>query len=185
MTPIFEIEVLHEVARTAIGQPADRVVAQVVRDLAARYPGRINAKPEWVFNNAGGAMGQMAVLHASLSEYVIIFGTPIGTEGHSGRFAVDDYFFILDGEQWAYSEGQLERAVYRPGDMHHLPRGTARGYRIPDHCWALEYARGWIPLMLPFGLADAFSSTLDMPSVARTMRLYTQAAVKEMFRKGP
>ena len=26
--------------------------------------------------------------------------------------------------------------------MHHLPRGLAQGYRIPNHCFALEYARG-------------------------------------------
>jgi C-8 sterol isomerase len=181
MPYVFDTDVLHGIVRAAIGPPIDTLLENLVRALADRYPGRVTTRPEWVFNNAGGAMGQMAVLHASLTEYLIVFGTPIGTEGHSGRFAADDYFYILDGEQWATSEGNLSRMVFRPGDMHHLPRGDARGYRIPDHCWALEYARGWIPLMLPFGLADAFSSTLDARSVARTLRIYTQAAMREMF----
>ena len=87
---------------------------------------------------------------------------------------------VLHGEQWAYAEGQLERSVFRPGDMHHLPRGTARGYRMADACFALEYARGVIPLMLPFGLADSFSSTLDLRTVAKTFRIYTAAVVAEL-----
>ena len=66
--------------------------------------------------------------------------------------------------------------------MHHLPRGEARGYRMPDRCYALEYARGLIPTMLPFGLADSFTSTLDPKPVLRTMRIYTRAVLGELFR---
>ena len=181
MAWIFDPDVLHEVARGAIGRPIDEIVAKVAGDLQERYPGHIQRDPEWVFNNAGGAMGTMAILHASITEYVIIFGSPIGTEGHSGRFFADDYFCILEGEQWAYDEDQLERSVYRPGDMHKMPRGTARGYRFPDRCFALEYARGWIPLMLPFGLADSVSSTLDVRTVLKTFRIYGQAVTRELL----
>jgi C-8 sterol isomerase len=38
-------------------------------------------------------------------------------------------------------DGDLEKEVYKPGDMHHLVRGTAQAYRMPDKCFALEYAR--------------------------------------------
>ena len=70
---------------------------------------------------------RLRILHASITEYVIVFGSPIGTEGYSGRFAADDYFIILEGEQWAYTEGELEKRVYKAGEMHHLARGRACG----------------------------------------------------------
>lgn len=180
MGAIFDPQVLHRVARAAIGQPIGATIDEIRHGLAEAYPGHIRPEPRWVLNNAGGAMGAMCVLHASITEYVIIFGTPIGTEGHSGRFLADDWFIILEGEQWAYQPGDLDRQVYTPGDMHHMPRGIARGYKIPERCWALEYARGWIPLMLPFGLADTFTSTLDMRTLRDTFSIYTESVLAEL-----
>src|SRR5581483_2483531 len=180
MSYIFEPKILHDVALKAIGKPVEQVVVQVIDELAERYPGHISTSREWIFNNAGGAMGAMTILHASLTEYVIIFGSPIGTEGHTGRFMADDYFIILDGEQWAFSEGQLRRDVFKPGDLHHLPAGQARAYKIPEHCWALEYARGFIPQMLPFGIADSLFSTVDYKTVARLFTIYGKRVVNEL-----
>ena len=183
MPYVFDQNVLHGVAKEAVasGRPLRGKVAILRERLSDLYPGHIAMEDDWVFNVAGGAMGQMTILHASLHEYLIVFGTPIGTEGFSGRFLADDYFMILEGEQWAFNEGDGERMVFKPGDMHHMPRGEARGYRMPDHCYALEYARGNIPAMLPFGLIDQFTSVLDPRTVVKTLRIYTQAAVGAML----
>ena len=185
MAYVFEPRVLQALAREAIatGQSTEEMIANIRERLSDRYPGHVRANDAWVFNIAGGAMGQMTILHASIREYVIVFGTPIGTEGYSGRFLADDYFIILEGEQWAYREGELDRQVFRPGEMHHLPRGEARGYRMPDRCYALEYARGWIPTMLPFGLADSLTSAVDIKPVLKTLRLYAGAAVGELLHR--
>jgi C-8 sterol isomerase len=84
------------------GSPKE-IVDNVVQQMQAAYPGYVMENPKWMFNNAGGAMGSMLVLHCSFSEYVIIFGTAVGTEGHTGRFMADDYFTILYGEQVDYA----------------------------------------------------------------------------------
>jgi C-8 sterol isomerase len=85
---IFKPSELHQVAKQALKDHPDdvhAVVTSIVRQLDKLHPGHINTNEEWVFNNAGGAMGAMYLLHASLSEYVIIFGTPIGTDGMKHR----------------------------------------------------------------------------------------------------
>jgi len=76
---------------------------------------------------------------------------------------------MLVGDQWAHVPGQLRKQVYRPGEQHHLPMGVAKQYRCPDACWALEYARGNIASMLPFGIADSIFSTTDVVTLAHTV----------------
>ena len=158
------------------------MVNTIVQELRKKHGDHIIADPPWMFNNAGGAMGSMLILHCSLSEYVIIFGTAVGTEGHTGRFLADDYFTMFHGDQWAFRAGSLEREVYKPGDQHHLPRGVSKQYRCADACWALEYARGNILSMLPFGLLDTLFSTLDVVTLWRTAKVSAIGMGKEILK---
>ncbi len=180
---VFDPEVLGECASAGVGLPVESALDAITEKLALAYPRYVDSGPrKWILNNAGGAMGQMAFLHASLSEYLIFFGSPIGTEGHSGRYATDVYDWVFDGEMWCYIEGETERTVYTPGSTAYLGADKVKGYRIPDHAWMLEYSRGPIPSMLPFGVADTLVSTLDFKTLGRTFAGYAKHVGSSLLR---
>lgn len=180
MSYLFDPTTLGTVARRAIGLPHAQMVRQVADDLARLYPGHIETREDWLLSLAGGAMGIMTVLHGSLSEYVLLFGSPIGTEGFSGRYRIEIFDFMLAGEMWTYTEEDFrQRQVYRPGDMAHLSRRQAKGFRLPDGAWMLEYGRGVIPSALPFGLGDAVLA-LDARTIVKTLRVYGRLVLHEL-----
>jgi len=180
---VFDPQVIHEVSRKHLGQPLEQMFAHVIAELSERYPGAIDDSKPWIFNNAGGVMLQMKLLHASTREYVMIWGTPIGSEGHTGRHLVEFYDTVLDGEAWYYQEGQFTRDVYTPGDHVFLGKGQSAGMHYPDHVWMVEYARGALPSLLPFGLADALLSTLDFKTALQTVVIYFSLLTRQ-FSKG-
>ena len=66
---IFDPSHLHELSQRAIaahGEDTRGVVNYIVAELEQKVPStHINKDEEWVFNNAGGAMGAMYIIHAS------------------------------------------------------------------------------------------------------------------------
>ncbi len=183
MAYVFDPEGLGECVSAGVGKPLEPALDAITEALVDRYPRWIQStERKWIFSNAGGAMGQLTLLHTSLSEYLIFFGSPIGTEGHSGRYATELWDWMIAGEMWCYIEGETERAVYKAGDLARLGRGQTKGYKLPEGGWMLEYARGPIPQMLPFGLADTVLSTLDFNALFRTVAGYTKMSVQNLLR---
>jgi C-8 sterol isomerase len=211
---IFDLGHLHDLSKRAIAQHGNQtggIADFIVAELYEKYPSYVNLDREWVFNNAGGAMGAMFLIHASkqaikpglqastsntdiiiywesilmftgITEYLIIFGSAVGTEGHCGRHTADDYFYILTGTQETFVAGEYEPRVYPPGSVHFHARGDVKQYKMPKACFALEYARGWIPPMLFFGFADTFSSTLDFPTLYHTIRITGREMIGNLIR---
>jgi len=182
---VFDPLRLREAAAAAVaaGGPRERMFAALLDALEECYPGRIARPPRWVLSHAGGALGQFAILYGSLSEYLLIFGTPIGTHGYTGRFRyVTDWAFFLTGEACYFAEGDLEPTVRRAGETMVLERRAGMGYRFAAETWILEYARGAIPTMLPFGLADAMLSILDYRTVRRSLGQYGRHVIGNWLR---
>lgn len=185
---LFDPRVLRDIAKEAVKFPGtmDQKNEFIIKRLAEEYPGHIRTKTSWVYNNAGGAMGQMTLLHASLREYLILFGTAVGTEGHSGRYSAHVYDFVYEGEMWCTHQGLMKRMLFSNGKGAFLPAGLTKQYRIPDHAWMIEYGRGQesIITMLPFGLADTIISTLDFMVLFRTLFHYFRLVSHELFKRG-
>ncbi|KIJ23087.1 hypothetical protein M422DRAFT_196346, partial [Sphaerobolus stellatus SS14] len=187
---VFILTHLHSLAKDAVAthpNSTDLVIEHILSNLTDTYGDRAaiqtNTSPEnWAFNNAGGAMGAMLIIHALITEYLIIFGTPLGMEGHTGRHTVDNYLHILEGEQWVFEAGELTKTVYTPGMVDHMSRGVVRQYKMHKGCWAMEYSRGWIPPMLPFALADSLTSTLDVSTLYNTVRITTREMIRNLVR---
>jgi len=159
---VFDPHVIHEISRKHLGQPLEQMFENIIAELSERYLGAIDDSKPWIFNNAGGVMLEMKLLHASTKEYVMIWGTPIGSEGHTGRHLVEFYDTVIDGEAWYYQEGQ------------------SAGMHYPDHVWMVEYARGILPSLLPFGLADALLSTLDFKTALQTVAIYFSLLTRQL-----
>jgi C-8 sterol isomerase len=172
MEYVFDPQVVHECAMAGLDLPKPAMFDAVAEAMEVRYPGRLDHDQPWIFSNAGGAMIQMKLYYASSFEYIMIWGTPIGSEGHSGRHAVGFWDTVIDGEMWYYAEGQFEKRVYRPGDRVYVGPNQARAMNFTTGVWAVEYARGPLPLSVPFGLADGLVSTLDFATVAQTLTIY-------------
>jgi hypothetical protein len=183
MPPVFDPDHLHQIARASLGQPIDRIAEHIIAEVANTYPGWTRRQPDWVFSIFGNTTGTLCVLHGSLTEYLILYGSAIGTEGFSGRYFMEVHDFMLTGTMWTYTEERPTEALrFVPGDHAVLPRGHAKGFRLEPGTWMLEYSRGFIPPSLPFGLGEAVLSAQDAPTIWKTLRGYGGQVIRNLLR---
>lgn len=181
---LFDPRKLDEIVKSSVGKSTEEAFNHITDLLDREYPGHICKERKWIFNNAGGAMGQLCILHASLREYIIIFGTCIGTEGHSGRYSSEVYDYMIQGEMQCEYEGIFKPEIHTPGNPPaYLGSKVVKHYRVKDEAWMLEYTRGWIAKMFPFGLCDSIFSTLDIRTICRIIAQYIKLAFRELFTK--
>ncbi|MGE2833682.1 isomerase [Mycobacterium sp. SMC-4] len=182
-------EVLHGVAKRAAGLSADtdEVVRTAVELLADEYPHLIDATPgRWVGSKAGGILGKVRFLYFSAREYIVIFGSPTGTQGFSGRYKhVDVHKFLLAGRIDSYdveSDDTSALPPLLPGERTCLERGRARGLTIHPGSWHIEYGRGAVVTTLPFAMVDTLVVSLELESVRRSTAEFTSLVRRRLRR---
>ena len=179
----FDPDIVHQCALEALGKPKPEMFDAFAKALDKHYPHTLDFSQPWIYSIAGGAMIQMKLYYASTSEYIMIWGTPIGSEGHSGRHFTGFWDTVIDGETWYYGEGQFEKTVYKPGDRIYVGPGQARAMNFTNGVWAVEYARGFIPASMPFGVAEEIFVCWDFLTAFQTGSLYTDLIMQAWGQK--
>ncbi len=175
MTYRIDPVVLHQVTKGAVGLPLynGELITRTIELLAESYPGLIDPTPgRWVASKAGGVLGKVRFLYFSPREYLVIFGSPTGTQGFSGRYKhIDIHKFLLAGQIDSYdveSDATTPLPPLLPGGHTCLERGHARGLTIHPGSWHLEYGRGVVATTLPFAMVDTLLVSLEFASVRRS-----------------
>ncbi|NP_001087013.1 sigma non-opioid intracellular receptor 1 [Xenopus laevis] len=178
---VFNREEIARLAKEHSGLDYEVAFSKIIVELRKKHPGHIlqDEDLQWVFVNAGGWMGSMCLLHASLTEYVLLFGTAVDTGGHSGRYWAEISDTILSGTFRQWKEGTTKSEIFYPGDTIVHEVGEATSVQWSSGTWMVEYGRGFIPSTLAFALADTIFSTQDFLTLFYTVKVYSKALLLE------
>jgi len=179
-------DVLHKVAKRVVGTPLEggELISRATSLIADEYPDLVSPTPgRWVGSKAGGILGKVRFLYFTPREYIVIFGSPTGTQGFSGRYKhVDVHKFLMAGRiDWYDVESDdISAKTLLPGEHARMERGQARGLTIHPGSWHIEYGRGAVATTLPFAMVDTLLMSLELESVRRSAVEFT-----ELIRRRP
>src|SRR6476659_11305839 len=137
----IEPDVLAAVAKEVVGSSlaGTELIARMTEALAAAYPDLVSPTPgRWVGSKAGGILGKVRFLYFSPREYVVLFGSPTGTQGFSGRYKhVEIHKFLIAGQIDSYDveSDETMSTTLLPGEHTCLEKGRARGLTIHPGSW--------------------------------------------------
>lgn len=181
-------DVLATVAKEVVTEPlaSGELISHATQLLAKAYPDLIDATPgRWVGSKAGGILGKVRFLYFSPREYIVLFGTPTGTQGFSGRYKhVEIHKFLVAGQiDWYDLESDdLTPQTLRPGGHTCTAPGHARGMTIHPGSFHIEYGRGAVVTTLPFAMVDTLFVSLELESVRRSTAEFTKLVAKRFRR---
>ena len=167
-------DVLHTIARKVVGIPKDgnELLTRAVQLLADEYPDLVDPTlGRWLGSKAGGILGKVRFQYFSPREYIVIFGSPTGTQGFSGRYKhVEIHKFLMAGRIDSYDieSDDTDVMTLLPGEHTCLEKGHARGLTIHPGSWHIEYGRGAVVTTLPFAMVDTLLVSLEFESVRRS-----------------
>lgn len=188
MTYKIDPDVLHKVAKQVVGLAPEggELISTAIGLLSDEYPDLIDATPgRWVGSKAGGILGKVRFLYFSPREYIVIFGTPTGTQGFSGRYKhVQVHKFLMAGRIDSYDveSDDTTSITLLPGDHACMERGHARGLTIHPGSWHIEYGRGAVVTTLPFAMVDTLLVSLELESVRRSTVEFTKLVTRRFRR---
>ncbi|MGA5463350.1 isomerase [Mycobacterium sp. NPDC050041] len=167
-------DVLARVAKQVTGTPlaGGELIRRTTELLAAEYPDLIDTGGgRWVASRAGGVLGKVRFLYFSPKEYIVLFGSPTGTVGFSGRYKrVEIHKFLIAGQidSFDLESDDLLPGTLRAGEHTCLEKGHVRGLTIHPGSWHIEYGRGAVVTTLPFAMVDTLLVSLEVESVRRS-----------------
>ncbi|XP_038079226.1 sigma non-opioid intracellular receptor 1-like [Patiria miniata] len=179
---LLDDQTLARISEKYVGLPHQEAFEKVHAELMDRYPGHIlpPEKSQWMFVNAGGWKGAMCMIHASITEYIIFFGTAVDTVGHSGRYWANISDTVMTGTFRQWSEGTTVSQVFHPGDTILHVWGDVTMVQWSEGTWMVEYGRGFLPSTLPFTFSDTIFSTQDLWGLIKILRVYIRLLFQEL-----
>jgi len=190
--PLFDNKILFDIVKRALVKKNDgspvlsltQMFENITKELQQAYPGHVTDTEPWIFNCAGGFKSGTKILHISITEYVIFWGTAVQTHGMSGRHFGDFHDFMMTGQFTRWKEGTYETKKFGPGEYIVHERWKGSVVALEEGTWMLEHFVGFLPWSLPFGLSDSLISNLDFLTVFRSLWACARLTLGELVHHG-